>query len=228
MFIDYELTTDLAIIDRVRARYAAERAALAQLGFTELCFYSEIIFPFSAVVLFPAWWMMRQHKEVRQIRWPLRISASYPLLVSPSHATSVLVMGLGVKFYTLFADDTGLITANFNSSSGQDRDGTFVKYATPGSIEAIWQQHGERLREAQASGKQLRAATTFEDYVALSQREENMTADISLHPVKGEAVQLAPANNRVFSRLVFLLLILMMVGLLLIVLLPLILPRARG
>ncbi len=68
MVIDYELTTDLDIIDEVRARYAAEVAALKQLGFTELCFYSEIIFPFSAVVLFPVWRLMRQHKEVRQIR----------------------------------------------------------------------------------------------------------------------------------------------------------------
>lgn len=181
MFINYELTTDFDIIDKVRTRYATEMVALKQLGFTELCFYSESIFPFSAVVLFPAWWLMRQHKEVRRLQWPLRISASYPLLVSHSHATTALVMGLGVKFYTLFADNSGLITANFNSRSGRDLDGTLVKYAAPGSIEEIWQQHCERIAELQALGRQLRLPTTFEDYVTLSQREDSIATDTPPH-----------------------------------------------
>ncbi len=181
MFINYERTTEPDVIDKVRARYTAEMTVLKRLEFTELCFYSEIIFPFSAVVLLPAWWMMRRHNEVRRLRWPLRISASYPLLVSPSHATTALIMGLGVKFYTLFTNGYGLITANFDSISGRSPDGLSAKYATPGSIEEIWQQHCDRMTQLQALGKRLRETTTFEDYVALSRREEQMVVDTPLN-----------------------------------------------
>ncbi len=223
MLIDYELATDFDIIDQVRARYATELAALKRLGFRELCFYSEIIIPFSAILFLPSLLMMCRRREVLSIRRPLRISASYPLLVSPAHATTALVLGLGVKFYTLFADSSGLITANFNSVSGQDLDGTFVKYATPGSIEQIWQQHSERLTELQALGRQLRVTATFEDYVALSRREEEMLTGLPRQQLE-EAASPMPANTRVFWLLVILLGV---IGLLSIVLLLLIVSRVR-
>jgi hypothetical protein len=134
-------------------------------------------------------------------------------------------MGLGVKFYTLFADGSGLITANFDSPNGQDLDGTFVKYATPGSIEQIWQQHSERLTELQALGRQLRVTTTFEDYVTLSRHEEKMLIGLPLRPLDGEAARSTPANTRVFLLMVGLL---GAIGLLLIVLILLIASRVRG
>jgi hypothetical protein len=100
-----------------------------------------------------------------------------------------------------------------------------VKYAIPGSIEEVWQQHSTRLTELQALGRLLRATTTFEDYVTLSRLEEKLLSGLAHQPLTAEAAGPTPANTRVFLLMVSLL---SLIGIGLIVLLLLLLARMQS
>ncbi len=173
MHIAYQITTQFELIDKVRARYSSDLDQLKDLGFEELCFYTERLFPFSFLVLFPIFLLMRSKREVIHIQNPLRITASYPLLVASTDATCALVMGLGIKFYTPFSDGTGLISANFPTDEIQDRREKLYKYAIPQPLAAAWQFHRDRLQMFRAQGRAVREWVGFEGYVELSRREED-------------------------------------------------------
>jgi hypothetical protein len=172
MNIHCEVVADPAVTHRVARRYEDEIGILRRLQFAELCYYNESLFPFSAVVWCVPLVIMRAYREVIQIRKLLRISTSHPLLVERAHATYALVMGMGVKFYTGFADGTTLISANFLSREIHDQDKKVFKYAAPASIHMAWQSHQLRIAELQSQGKTLQEALHFDMYVRMSTAAE--------------------------------------------------------
>ncbi len=172
MRVAYQQTTQSEIVSRVRDRYASEIALLKDMGFAELCFYTEAMFPLSLLLLFPVVLLMRAQKEVIQIQSPLRIAVCCPILVAREYATYAVMMGYGVKFYTNFTDGTGLISANFPSLDILDLKGKLYKYAAPQPIESAWRLHLDRTESLKAEGKQVRNRIGFEDFVELSARED--------------------------------------------------------
>jgi len=164
--------TQLDVVERVRSRYRPDMEALRRLGFRELCFYREIVFPFSLIVFFPIYLLMRSRREVLEIQRPLRISATYPLMVSEEDATCVLILGLGIKFHTNFNTGTGLISTNFQTQPIDDPQRKLYKHTAILTIDEAWQQHRGYVNQLVAAGEPVKEHIRFEDYVDLSLREE--------------------------------------------------------
>jgi len=172
MQIAYQQTTDFGVTARVRERYLSEINALRRIGFEEQCFYTERLSPFSLLLLLPIFLLMRAHREVIHIQNPLRIAASYPLLIHRDSATYALSMGLGIKFYTPFIDGTGVITTNFPTQTIHDPIGQLYKSSVPQTIEWAWQSHQDQIGKLNAAGKQFAHQLNFEGYVEISKQEE--------------------------------------------------------
>lgn len=104
-----------AIERRVRVRYADQVHALTELGFEELCCYSELLGNYSLLHSLPTVILMLSRREVLSWRPRLQAAVSFLLLRHRHPETIALPLGLGVKFYTGFADGTLVLTASFVS-----------------------------------------------------------------------------------------------------------------
>ena len=170
--VNYELVTDLQLEHRVYRRYHASCDLLAEMGFVRQFVYSEMQIPYSLFLLLPVWLLMLVQREVLRRQRPFRISSSYPLLFFPDHGTFALVCGLGIKFYTLFDDGTGLITSTISSRGLTNERLQLYKYIVSHDVEWAWTNHQERLRQFVLSGKHVQGNGRFQTYVTLSQRED--------------------------------------------------------
>ena len=97
----------------IQARYAQEIKELTSLGFGEMQYVREVVFPFSALVFFWMLPVLRREKEVFSIEWPLRVVRMYPVLIHRGYATYCVITGEGVAFLTVFTDGTNLRYQNY-------------------------------------------------------------------------------------------------------------------
>ncbi len=155
------------MVNRVRTKFQHSINELAPFGFKECCCYSETTARFGLFGSFPALFF-----EIGKVHGLLRISIYNIILVSREYATFALIMGLGTKFYTAFTDGTLLITRSFASSAPDRTTATMSIVSRPGPLEQAWNDHRASIQQHQSAGRLLREATEFEDYVALSLREE--------------------------------------------------------
>ena len=135
-----------AIARRVRARYADQVHAMEQLGFHELCCYSELLGDYS-LLLQPRQRDLHADEAAkcciaaRVCRRLRRSSCSATRMPE----TIALPMGMGVKLYSGFADGTLVITANFVSTAVPRANSGVRKQAEVMSIPRAWQRHQERV-----------------------------------------------------------------------------------
>jgi hypothetical protein len=160
-----------AIERRVRARYADQVHAMEQLGFHELCCYSELLGDYSLLRNLGNVIFMRIKGEVLYRRPRLQAAASFLLLRHTEPETVALPMGMGVKLYSCFVDGTLVITASFVSTAVPRANTGVRKQAEAMSIPGAWQRHQERVAAFTANGAILRA-DSFAAYVAMSRQEE--------------------------------------------------------
>ena len=160
---------------RVRARYADDLGRLSSLGFSELLFYSEVLKarPFHFAVLA----LMLLRREVVFRHQGLRMGAAYLLMKHEASHTVALPMGMGVKFYTPFADGSLLIATTFPSEAIPRAGRSVEKHVDNASIDEVWPPHLARVNAAIANGKATRPTSTFEEFVALSLQEEGVLAE---------------------------------------------------
>ena len=172
MKIEYRQDHAPELMDRARMRFAEEIGRLKRLGFSEFCCYTELMSRFSALTLLPIYSLAKINREIIRVESPLRLAMSPPILVHREQGAYALVFGMGVKFYTLFTDNTGLITANFSSQPIQDMYKKVYKTAAPRSIEDCWEAHMAEAQGFQQAGKRIEEAIRFENYVNISRRED--------------------------------------------------------
>jgi hypothetical protein len=165
-----------AIERRVRARYADQVDAMEQLGFHELCCYSELLGDYSLLLSLGNVIFMRMKREVLYRRRRLQAAAAFLLLRHTNPETIALPMGMGVKLYSGFADGTLVITANFVSTAVPRANTGVRKQAEVMSIPRAWQRHQERVATFRTNGAML-SADSFGVYIAMSRQE-----DASLQP----------------------------------------------
>ena len=163
--------TDPDLIEKSRARFGDEINNLRSLGFLELCHYTEMLPPFSLATFFFGFLLMIAKREIVRVESPLRIAMTQPLMAQSESGTYALVFGLGVKFYTLFTDGTGLISASFDSQPTQDMQLMLYKYAGKRSIEDCWRAHRNEIESFTQAGKEVELQIRFDNYVSLSERE---------------------------------------------------------
>jgi hypothetical protein len=162
-----------AIERRVRARYADQVHALTELGFQELCCYSELLGKYSLLLSLPMVIFMRIRREVLYWRPPLQAAASFVLLRHRDPETVALPMGMGVKLYTGFADGTLAVTANFVSMAVPRANSGVRKQSEDMSIPTAWGRHQERVATFTANGGAILSADSFAVYVAMSRQEDS-------------------------------------------------------
>ena len=164
-----EQTHELDLIERVRTRYQREMDELRSLGFRELCFLTEALAPFSMLTIFPALIMMWGNGEVMVSKPPLRLAAAYSLLVNREPGTYAQPMGMGVKFYSGFADGMAVVTSNFVSRAL--RTTRLVKTGQAQSVPMAWTSHRRLIEQLRSEGRELRTTLAFDDYRLISRSE---------------------------------------------------------
>jgi len=157
---------------RVRARFARDIETLTGLGFRELSFYSEQFGLFSSFIGLPISLAMLLKREVIRLESGLQVRASFVLMFHARPATLALPLGLGIKLYTRFTDQTLLVSTNFPSCLVSQSGSNVVKCSSTSNIAGAWAEHQQQVRELEAGGKTVRRSVGFRDYVEASQQEE--------------------------------------------------------
>ncbi len=173
--VEHELINDPGLQGRVRRRYRAEIAALERLGFQTLGFGFERMHPFSAIVQLPALFAMAVHREVLTFPAPLRIGVATALMRSLAPSTIALCMGMGVKLYTRFSDDTILISSTFQSRLVPKPGSKIIRPAPSASIELAWADHAREVGRLGAQAQGVRQILTYADFLEVVRREEDFS-----------------------------------------------------
>ena len=174
----YSEITDTRIQTRVRTRYAAEIAALQELGFRCLAFKQEARGPFSALLYLTVLPLMIRAKEVLVFPFPLRLALVNILFVHSDPPAIASCMGLGVKFYTNFSDGCLLISSSLESHVAlqepalQNLISKIIRTPPVRSVNQAWLSHRNRVTELAGIGKKVGNTASFADYVQISDREE--------------------------------------------------------
>jgi hypothetical protein len=172
MKVEYRQDHTPELMSRARTRFSGEISRLRALGFSEFCCYTELLPRYSAITHFPIFILAKLNREIVRMESPLRLAMSQPILAHRERGAYALVFGMGVKFYTLFTDDTCLITANFPSQPIQDMFLKIYKSAEPRSIEDCWRAHAAEAEAFQQAGKRIEEGIRFENYISISRRED--------------------------------------------------------
>jgi|SRR5882672_6397559 len=174
----YAEITDGNLQQRVRERYAEEITALQSLGFRQLAFKLEARGPFSALMNLPVLPLMRRAKEVLVFPFPLKLALANVLFVHSQPPTIADCMGMGVKFYTRFSDQSLLISSTLSSHTTfreldiQHANFRVLRNPPCSILEEAWSAHRRRVSEIEIDGKSVESTSSFSDYVELSNREE--------------------------------------------------------
>lgn len=164
---------------RVRRRYAAVIGELASLGFDELIFYAEVMrFRPSRLAMLA---LMAINREVLFRHAGLDFGAAYLVMRADAPAALALPMGMGVKFYTAFADAGLMVSSTFPSEAGTGEAGAGVATGEAARVQRFaenvttgegWRRHGARVAEAMAAGRRPRRIDSFAEFVEVARLEE--------------------------------------------------------
>lgn len=172
---DYIRLTDPRLTSRIRARYSNDVKSLAALGFQPLSCYVEQLGPFSAALQLPMLLLMLAKREVLVFPPPLRLAAGFILLHHTDPQAIAVPLGLGVKIYTDFIDQTFLISCTFSSSALPRPGSPMTKLTSAHGINEAWRLHKQQVLELEGNGKAVVAHPSFETYVSMSRREEDLS-----------------------------------------------------
>jgi hypothetical protein len=172
---EYQPITDPALDARIRTRYQSDIAALEALGFRYLAGCLEIQGSYSAILQLPVLLLTLPKKEILVFRWPLRMGIANALLWHHDPPAIALCMGMGVKLYSRFVGGTLLITSTFQSYAVPRAGSSILKLNPSADIAQAWTAHKEAVRNLEHGKGPVRNLARFEDYVALSRQEEDLS-----------------------------------------------------
>jgi hypothetical protein len=150
-------------------------ADLRRQGFHLLGYSQEALGPYSAIYQLPILLLTLPKREVLAFPAPLRLAVANVLLASEGPATIALCMGMGVKLYTGFDDGTVLISSTFQSHARPKPVSPIIKPPPSPGIEQAWRSHREAVDGLVAKGKAVQLDLSFQAYVSLSRREEDLS-----------------------------------------------------
>jgi hypothetical protein len=182
------------LIQRIQKRYNNEINCLHNLGFSD-GFYDAEMTPavrFLNPLLALALAAMYSKKEVMTLEPGLKISNCHPVLLAPGRETFAFgyMEGLGVAFYTAFADGTLLVTKNHGENRPSASEEVIVKRYKGASIGSAWENHQSSIRELCERGKTVIRDASHRAYVEVDYRETHprdpSAAKISLQMQQGD------------------------------------------
>ena len=173
---EYTEITDPNIQSRVRSRHNAKIASLQSLGLQHFAYRLEALPPYSAISKFPIILLMWS-KEVLVFPKPARLGVANILLTHSSPSSIAEVLGLGIKFYSVFSDGTLLISSSYRSPLGPGSNGQIIKNPHCQTVEDAWLAHKQKAAELGAQGLTVRNLSSFADYVEIEKMKLGMVAE---------------------------------------------------
>lgn len=173
---EYREITDPNIQSRVRTRHSLKIASLQSLGFQQFVYRLEVLPPYSAISKFPIILIMFS-KEVLVFPKPARLGVAYILLTHSSPSSIAEILGLGIRFYSLFSDETLLISSTYRSQLVPGPNSRIIKNPHCQSVEEAWLAHKQKVAELGAQGITVRNISSFADYVEIEKMKAGMVPE---------------------------------------------------
>ena len=170
---EYTEITDPNIQSRVRTLHTSKIASLQDLGFEHFAFCLESLPPYSAISKFPLVLMMFR-KEVLVFSKPARFGVANILLSHSSPSSIATITALGIKFYSVFVDNTLLVSSSYHSPLVPSPDSRIIKNADCQTAEEAWLAHKQKAAEVGARGLTLRRLSSFADYAEIEKMKLGM------------------------------------------------------
>ena len=170
---EYSETIDPKIQSRVRARHSSKLESLQALGFQHFAYGLETYPPYSAISKFPIILLMSS-KEVLVFPKPARLGVANILLTHTSPISIAEILGLGVKFYSVFSDGTLLISSSYRTALGSGSNTRIIKNAHCETPEEAWLAHKQKAVELGAHGLTVRNLSSFCDYLEIEKMKLGM------------------------------------------------------
>jgi hypothetical protein len=171
----YTLITGASLQTRLDKRYEGEISSLRSLGFRQLAYILEDHGPFSALSQLLVIPLALSKGEILVFKWPFRLASANVLLSTQNPASMALCMGMGIKFYSGFSDETVIITSNFVSSAIPSADSKITRLPPQHSLQATWDSHKTAANQRLQAIEPLAEIMRFEHYVKMSAIEEDMS-----------------------------------------------------
>src|SRR5688500_10342024 len=151
---------------QIYERYKTEISELQKLGFEDLQFTREVSFPFSALLMFFAYFPMRMAGEIVRVEGPLRFVLFHPLLLHHEYDTYGQAFGMGVKLLTLLEDNGVLISCNYPTTNYVNPKRGLFRYDAPSgtSIAACFEAHQNRIEMLEKSGHVVNRQLNLNNY----------------------------------------------------------------
>lgn len=172
---DYSQISDPDLQAKARARYEAAIAGLSRQGFRHLAFSLEALGPYSAIFQFPLLLLALFNREIIRVLPPFRIALANVLMAHDDPPSIALCMGLGVKIYSGFTDQTLLISSTFQSDARPKVTSPIVRFFPSKEIDLAWASHRESVKALAAKGKVPWPDPSFQRYRLYSLVEEDLT-----------------------------------------------------
>jgi hypothetical protein len=158
---------------KIHERYKREIDELTALGFGDLHFTREVTFPLSALLMFWVYLPMKFGGEIFTIEKPLRYVLLNPLLLNYQYDSYVNIFSMGVKFVTMFSDNTCLISCNYDTRQYVNPQKGVFRYSSRHkiAIHECFEQHINHIAMLEKAGHQT------DEALSLPRFEESMVID---------------------------------------------------
>ena len=113
-------------------------------------------------------------KEVLVFPKPARLGVANILLTHSSPISIAEILGLGVKFYSVFSDGTLLISSSYRTAFGSGSNTRIIKNAHCQNPEEAWLAHKQKAAELGAQGLTVRNLSSFSDYLEIEKMKLGM------------------------------------------------------
>jgi hypothetical protein len=173
---EYTEITDPEIQSRIRTRHSTNIALLQGLGFQQFAYRLEALPPYSAISKFPIIPLMWS-KEILVFPKPARLAIANILLIYSNPSSIAEVLGLGIKFYSVFSDGTLLISSSYRSPLGAGSNSHVMKNPHCQTVEEAWQAHKRKAAELGERGLTVRNLSSFADYIEIEKMKLGMVAE---------------------------------------------------
>jgi hypothetical protein len=174
----YHQAIDKAKIEsKLVAVFREEINHLQALGFAELYFVREIVYPWSGLLLPFMLPKLLHERNLWQVGGLLQIIFFNPLLYNEEYDSYGHIMNLGVTLVTRFTDGTALITCGYKTERLHAPEKKIHCYQLPNEspIEATWESHQQHIIKMENAGLVTDTDLSLEKYTAIIQDSDRLT-----------------------------------------------------
>jgi hypothetical protein len=144
----YEVLDKDKVDTAIQAQYSKRLLELRALGFDEEFYIRETLYPLSAIVRFNVLIQAYFRASVFRLGGMFQLISFNPYLIHGDGYTYSAIWETGIRYVTLFDDNTLLTTTNYQSLVTSDPQLRFIRQVClirTNSLAQTWQMHAERV-----------------------------------------------------------------------------------